>query len=57
MAHFNVEYADGVKKVEEQSDCHTVEQLMSCRFGSCDTSKVKVTMVGEEAPEPKKAKK
>ena len=48
MAKFNVEYADGTKKVEEQSDCATVEQFISCRFGTCDTSKVKVTLDGEE---------
>jgi hypothetical protein len=57
MAIFNVEYADGTSKVEEQSDCSTVEQFMNCRFGSADTSKVKVTIVGEEAPAPKKTAK
>ena len=57
MAQFNVTYKDGTEKVEEQSDCSTVEQFINCRFGSADTSSVKVTLVGEEAPAPKKAKK
>lgn len=56
MAQFNVEYADGSKKVEEQSDCATVEQFINCRFGSADISKVKITLVGAEEA-PKKAKK
>lgn len=57
MAQFNVEYSDGSKKVEEQSDCSTVDQFINCRFGGADTSGIKVTLVGEEAPTPKKAAK
>lgn len=57
MAIFNVEYADGSVKTEEQSDCSTVEQFVNCRFGSADTSKVKVTLVGEEAPAPTESEK
>lgn len=57
MAIFNVTYADGSTKVEEQSDCSTVEQFINCRFGSADTSGIKVSIEGEEAVAPKKAKK
>lgn len=57
MAQFNVEYADGTKKVEDQSDCSTVEQFINCRFGSADVSGIKVSLVGEESPVAKKAKK
>jgi len=34
MAKFEVTYADGTVKVEEQSDCHTLEQFINCRFGT-----------------------
>lgn len=57
MAIFNVTYADGSNKVEEQSDCSTVEQFINCRFGSADTSGIKVSIEGEEVPMSKKAKK
>jgi len=56
MAKFLVTYADGSQKTEEQSDCSTVEQFINCRFGTADTSGVKVELEGEEAPVAKKAK-
>jgi hypothetical protein len=56
MAKFKVEYSNGVVQEHEQSDCHTVEQFINCRFGSCDTSSVKVTLLEEVAPK-KTAKK
>ena len=57
MAKFIVTYADGVTKTEEQSDCATVEQFVNCRFGSADTSGIKVSIEGEEVAAPKKIKK
>jgi hypothetical protein len=65
MASFEVTYADGTVKVEEQSDCHTAEQFINCRFGSADTSKISVELVKpakvkepviEEKPATKKPK-
>lgn len=50
MAKFQVKYpATGLVQVHEQSDCHTVEQFINCRFGSCDTSGVEVTLLDEES--------
>ena len=48
MAKFKITYADGKVEEVEQSDCRTVEQMTNCRFGSCDTTGVKVELVGEE---------
>jgi hypothetical protein len=31
---FKVTYPDGVTIERDQSDCHTVEQLINCMFGS-----------------------
>ena len=57
MAKFKIEYSNGSVQEVEQSDCHTVEQFINCRFGSCDTSKIKVTLADETAPAPKKTTK
>lgn len=57
MATFSVTYADGTTKTEVQSDCETVEQFLNCRFGSVDTSSIKVSIEGEEVPSPKKTTK
>lgn len=54
MATFNVTYPDGTKRTETQSDCSTMEQFINCRFGSADTSKVKVELEGAA---PKKTPK
>lgn len=51
MAKFKITYTSGKVEEVEQSDCHTVEQMINCRFGSCDTTGVKVELVGE-AKEP-----
>lgn len=51
MAKFKITYTDGRVEEVEQSDCHTVEQMTNCRFGSCDTSGVKVELE-DEAKEP-----
>lgn len=50
MAKFKVQYANGDAQEVEQSDCRTVEQFMNCRFGSTDTSGVKVELIGVETP-------
>jgi hypothetical protein len=57
MAQFNVTYSNGEERIENESSAETVEQFINIRFGSCDTSKVKVTLVGEESPAPKKTPK
>ena len=57
MAQFDVTYPDGTQKLEEQSDCSTVEQFRNCRFGSCDSSQVKVELVVDKSPETKKSTK
>ena len=60
MAKFKITYTSGKVEEVEQSDCYTVEQMINCRFGSCDISGVKVELVGStEEPkktEPKQAK-
>lgn len=57
MAKFKITYTDGKVEEVEQSDCHTVEQMINCRFGSCDHSGVKVELVGEAKEQPTVAKK
>lgn len=57
MAQFNVVYSNGEERVENESSADTVEQFINIRFGSCDISKVKVSLVGEEAPSTKKPAK
>lgn len=57
MAKFKITYADGKVEEVEQSDCHTVEQMINCRFGSRDTSGVKVELAGEAKEQPSVAKK
>lgn len=57
MAKFKITYTDGKVEEVEQSDCHTVEQMINCRFGSCDISGVKVELAGEAKEQPTVAKK
>ena len=57
MAKFKITYTDGKVEEVEQSDCHTVEQMINCRFGSCGHSGVKVELVGEAKEQPTVAKK
>ena len=57
MAKFKITYTDGKVEEVEQSDCHTVEQMTNCRFGSCDASGVKVELAGEAKEQPAVAKK
>lgn len=33
MGKFSVEWDNGKTEVVEQSDCHTLEQFLGCRFG------------------------
>ena len=49
---FKVTYPDGVTIERDQSDCHTVEQLINCMFGSghnLEEVGIKVEPVTEEA--------
>lgn len=57
MATFDITYSDGTTKREYQHDCQTVEQMTQCRFGRPFPSNIKVTLVDEEAPAPKKSAK
>lgn len=57
MAKFKITYTSGKVEEVEQSDCHTVEQMINCRFGSCDTFGVKVELAGEAKEQPAVAKK
>jgi len=58
MAKFNVTYSDGTSRVEEASDCSTVEQFINTRFGSSSgVSKVKVTLAEEESKVVKPSRK
>lgn len=57
MAQFNITYPDGTQKLEEQSDCRTVEQFRNCRFGSCDSSQVKIELVDKKPADAKKPPK
>ena len=34
MARFKITWASGLETEYEQSDCHTVEQFVNCRFGA-----------------------
>ena len=56
MAKFKITYTDGKVEEVEQSDCRTVEQMINCRFGSCDISGVKVELISS-TDEPKKSVK
>jgi hypothetical protein len=59
MARFKITWASGLETEYEQSDCHTVEQFVNCRFGAGAKLTAKVELVGEKvevAPEPKAAK-
>lgn len=57
MAKFKITYTDGKVEEVEQSDCRTVEQMINCRFGSCDTTGVKVELVEDSVKaEPKSSK-
>lgn len=52
MAKFNVKWTStGLEQICEQSDCHTVEQLRNCMFGTCDSSGVEITLIEDEADE------
>lgn len=50
MAKFKITYSNGKTETVEQSDGHTEEQMINCRFGTCDTSKVKVELVQPKKP-------
>lgn len=55
MARFKVTWASGLETEYEQSDCHTAEQFVNCRFGAGAKLTAKVEIVGEKvevAPEP-----
>jgi len=55
MARFKITWDSGVETEYEQSDCHTVEQFINCRFGAGAKPTAKVEIVGEKvevAPEP-----
>lgn len=55
MARFKITWDSGVETEYEQSDCHTVEQFVNCRFGAGAKLTAKVELVGERvevAPEP-----
>jgi len=55
MARFKITWASGLETEYEQSDCHTAEQFINCRFGAGVKLTAKVEIVGEKvevAPEP-----
>ena len=59
MARFKITWASGLETEYEQSDCHTTEQFINCRFGAGAKLTAKVELVGEKvevAPEPKATK-
>lgn len=64
MARFKITWASGLETEYEQSDCHTVEQFINCRFGAGAKLTAKVEIVGEKVeavpepvtPKPKAAK-
>lgn len=71
MARFKITWDSGVETEYEQSDCHTVEQFVNCRFGAGAKPTAKVELIVEKvevvpepvtpkpkaaAPEPKAAK-
>lgn len=45
MAKFKITYSSGVEEEVEQSDCHTVEQMINCRFGTIDLTNLGVSVV------------
>lgn len=45
MAKFKITYSSGVEEEVEQSDCHTVEQMINCRFGTIDLTDLGVSVV------------
>ena len=60
MALFEVTYSDGTVKTEYQHDCHTVDQMIQCRFGSPFPKNISVKLlepVATEAPVAKFGKK
>lgn len=59
MAKFQIEWDDGKVEVVEQSDCHTLEQYLNCRFGAGKEIPAKVVQLDgiEEAPVSKKSAK
>ena len=59
MAKFQVEWDDGKVEVVEQSDCHTLEQYLNCRFGAGKEIPAKVVQLDgiQETPAPKKSAK
>lgn len=48
MSKFKITFSSGLEQTVEQSDCQTVEQLINCRFGSCDTTGIKVELLTDE---------
>lgn len=55
MARFKITWESGAETEYEQSDCHTVEQFVNCRFGAGAEVTAKVEIVGEKvdvAPPP-----
>ena len=55
MARFKITWASGLETEYEQSDCHTTEQFINCRFGAGAELTAKVEIIGEKvevAPEP-----
>lgn len=48
MARFKIIWASGLETEYEQSDCHTVEQFVNCRFGAGAEPTAKVEIVGEK---------
>lgn len=55
MARFQIEWDDGKVEEVEQSDCHTLEQYLNCRFGAGKEVPAKVVQLdGIEAVKPAK---
>lgn len=55
MARFKITWESGAETEYEQSDCHTVEQFINCRFGAGAEVTAKVEIIGEKvevAPPP-----
>lgn len=57
MAKFQIEWDNGVVEIVEQSDCHSIEQYMNCRFGAGKEVPAKVVLLGNEEPVAKKVTK
>lgn len=54
MARFKVTWPTNLVSEYEQSDCHTVEQFVNCRFGAGVELDAKIEILGEKtevAPE------